>query len=208
MIAVDGATRDGISVVVATAAGTPDTVTATTISTMTTTTFDPVLNVPSLVTFLFIAVAFSALIVRTNQVEDAVRGRKERLQALRMLKSRKLAGDDAISAIQIEEALKLYERAVRNEEALRNIPVPGGRAEVRIIPPSAGDAREEEARLIAKQFLGQDFDIGVPKREVDATGKLPTAAVAVLAVLALSQVSLFAFLTFDPMGAKSWLENL
>lgn len=131
--------------------------------------------------------------------------RNRTLQALRALKSKELDGDVTVSAAQIEDGLRQYERAVRREEALRNV-VPGGA--VRIVPPSAGDAAEEEAGTIARQFLGQEFDIGVPKRERVGTGKLPTIAIAVLATLGLSLVGLLAFLTLDPMGAVSWIDNL
>lgn len=165
--------------------------------------FEPVLNVPALITFLLITTIFSALILRTNQVEDAVQIRKRRQEEVRALKALEVAGN--ASAEQIRQTLKLYEDACRQEEKLRNI-LPG----VRIVPPSSSSRKEEEAREIARQYLGQDFNIGVPKQyneKRDDEGRLPTAAIGVLAVVALSQVGLLAFFSFgaDPMSGNGSL---
>jgi hypothetical protein len=166
-------------------------------TTATTTTFEPILNIPALVTFLFIMIVFSALSFRTNQVENAVQERKRTLQTLRTLKSKELAGDSQVTKSQIDDMLFQYEQSVRNEESLRNI-LPGG--VLRIVPPSAGDTAEEEARIVAKQFLGQDFDIGMDKRvPMNDTETLPTPAIAVLTVLMVGLVSLLFLLSLDPM---------
>lgn len=173
------------------------TVDSTILDVSATTTFEPILNLPALVTFLFITVVFTALIVRTNQVENAVQERKQTLQALRVLKSKELAGDSQVTKSQIDDVLFQYEQSVRKEESLRNI-LPGGI--LRIVPPSAGDTAEEEARVIAKQLLGQDFDIGIDKREpMNANRTLPPLAIGILTVLMVSLVSLLLFLSIDPM---------
>jgi len=165
--------------------------------------FEPVLNVPALITFVLITTVFSALIIRTNQVEDAVQMRKRRQEQVRELKAKEL-GEGQVSPEEIQTTLQLYEDAVRQEEKLRNI-LPG----VRIVPPSSGDRKEEEAQAIAKQYLGQDFNIGVPKRynEKQEDGSLPNVAIGVLAMVALSQVGLLAFFNFgaDPMGGNGAL---
>ncbi|VEU37296.1 unnamed protein product [Pseudo-nitzschia multistriata] len=169
--------------------------------------FEPILNVPALVTFVSIMAVFSALILRTNQVEDAVQERKRRQEEVRDLKAREV-GEGTVAPEQIEQTLRLYEDAVRKEERLRNI-LPG----VRIVPPSSSDRREEEAQAIAKQYLGEDFNIGVPKRynekieDTEGGGGLPGAAIGVLAVVALSQVGLLAFFNFgaDPMSGNGAL---
>lgn len=168
--------------------------------------FEPILNVPALITFVLITTIFSALILRTNQVEDAVQIRKQRQEDVRALKAKEIAEGD-VSRGEIEQILKLYEDAARQEERLRNI-LPG----VRIVPPSSSDRKEEEAQAIAKQYLGQDFNIGVPKRyneprDGDSEGGLPNVAIGVLAIVALSQIGLLAFFNFgaDPMSGNGAL---
>jgi hypothetical protein len=171
--------------------------------------FEPILNVPALITFLLITTVFSALIVRTQQVEDAVQTRKRRQEEVRALKLKEI-GEGTVSPSQIRQTLQLYEDAVRQEEKLRNI-LPG----VRIVPPSSSDRKEEEAQAIAKQYLGEDFNIGVPKRynekrgddDDEEQGALPSVAIGVLAMVALSQVGLLAFFYFgaDPMSGNGAL---
>ena len=165
--------------------------------------FEPILNVPALITFVLITTVFSALILRTNQVEDAVQMRKKMQEKVRALKAKEI-GEGQIAPEELQTTLQLYEDAVRNEEKLRNI-LPG----VRIVPPSSSDRREEEAQAIAKQYLGEDFNIGVPKRynEKREDGSLPGVAIGVLALVALSQVGLLAFFNFgaDPMSGNGAL---
>lgn len=163
--------------------------------------FEPILNVPALITFVLITTVFSALILRTNQVEDAVQRRKRMQEEVRLLKLKEM-GEGTVTPEQIQQILQLYEDAVRREEDLRNI-LPG----VRIVPPSAIDRKEEEAQAIAKQYLGQDFNIGVPKKyneKRDDEGVLPSVAIGILAMVALSQVGLLAFFNFgaDPMSGN------
>ena len=167
------------------------------------TSFEPILNVPALVTFLFITTIFTALIVRTNQVEDAVRLRKQRLEELRILKTKEISNDvgsSIVSSEDVQKSLHLYEDAVQREESLRQI-VPG----VRIVPPSSNDRKEEEASLIAKQLLGKDYNIGREQRvdeyddeeqQRNNNGKLPNVAIGILLMVGLSQVGLLAFLNF------------
>ncbi|KAG7374550.1 hypothetical protein IV203_013645 [Nitzschia inconspicua] len=165
--------------------------------------FEPILNVPALGSFIFITVIFSALIQRTNQVEEAVQDRNTALQRLRDLKSKELAGYDNVKKEDIQLLLEQYERAVLREEALRNL-VPGV---VRIVPPSAGSQKEEEASIIAKQLLGKEFNIGVPKRELSQNGELPVTAIWALVVVALVLVGQFVFWGWmyvnDPTGSLS-----
>jgi hypothetical protein len=182
------------------------------------TSFEPILNVPALVTFLFITTIFTALILRTNQVEDAVRLRKQRLEELRILKSKEISnagvGSGTVSSEDVQKSLHLYEDAVQQEETLRNI-IPG----VRIVPPSSNDRKEEEASLIAKQLLGKEYNIGREKRvdeyddeeqQRNNNGKLPTVAIGILLMLGLSQVGLLAFLNFGFAADvnNSWFNKL
>ena len=185
------------------ATSTTTTTTATHFGESAVTSFEPILNVPALVTFLFITTIFTALILRTNQVEDAVRLRKQRLEELRILKTKEISNDvgsSIVSSEDVQESLHLYEDAVQREESLRQI-VPG----VRIVPPSSNDRKEEEASLIAKQLLGKDYNIGREQRvdEYDDeeqqrknNGKLPNVAIGILLMVGLSQVGLLAFLNF------------
>jgi hypothetical protein len=135
------------------------------------TSFEPILNVPALVTFVFIASVFGALIVRTNQVEAAVQERNLRLQELRAYKARQLdnsnttatAGSTETTATStIDEDLALclrrYEEAVQREERLRNV-LPGT-SRIRIVAPSGNRPEELQARADARRFLGKDYDIG------------------------------------------------
>lgn len=156
--------------------------------------FEPVLNVPALVTFVLITVIFAALATRTSQVEQSVQERNAALAKLRECKSKELDGD-ANGTELVERALVRYEQAVRKEERLRNV-IPGI---VRIVPPSAGNAAEQEAKVIAKQFLGKDFDIGVPEREKEeGSGRGPVA----LTVLLVLTVTLFIFVNIETILAS------
>ena len=157
--------------------------------------FEPVLDPTAFITFLGISIVFAALIIRTQQVESVVQDRNLALQRLREVKSKELEGSDEVQESDIQQALQEYEIAVRKEEDLRNI-IPGV---VRIVPPSAADEKEEEARVIAKQFLGKDFDIGTSKREeVESKGSI-VQSLASLVVLGLFilQGALFSFISDD-----------
>lgn len=167
-------------------------------SSASTTTFEPILNVPALVTFLFITTVFTALILRTNQVETAVQTRKQRLEELRKLKSKEIF-DGTVRPEDVQQVLQLYEDAVIREEDLRNI-LPG----VRIVPPSSNNLSEGDASLVAKQLLGKEYKIGVPKPDNDeklqndseSSGKLSAVAIGILFMLMFSQVGLLTFLNF------------
>ncbi|KAL3905523.1 MAG: hypothetical protein SGILL_009644 [Bacillariaceae sp.] len=153
------------------------------------TIYEPQLDVPAFLTFFLISVIFSALILRTQQVEQAVQTRNARLERLRDMKSKELAGEEGVSAQDVEKVLRDYEDAVRNEEGLRNV-IPGV---VRIVPPSAGNEKEQEASVVAKQLLGKDFDIGVPKRERNESG-FSALAIGALATVGVLLLGLFVFL--------------
>lgn len=182
--------------------------------------FEPVTDWAALGTFLSIMFVAILLVRRTRSVERAVMEREESLQLVRELKSKELAGsgvssnnreemtaemsESATTYGPLEKALKRYESAVEQEERLRNI-VPGV---VRIVPPSAGNKVEENAALAAKQFLGKDYDIGVPKREDNPSGKLPMVALGILALLGVSLTALLFLLSMDPKTASSFLKDL
>jgi len=161
--------------------------------------FEPVLDVQAFSTFVVIISVFAALSFRTNQVEGAVQGRKEALENLRLVKSKELAGDENIDEAAIQLALDKFEDAVKKEEELRNI-IPGV---VRIVPPSSADSKEEEARAVAKQFLGKDFDIGTTKREEVQSRNVPTLALVAVLLLFIFQAALFITASGDLMAMSS-----
>ena len=166
--------------------------------------FEPIVNVPALGSFLFIAIVFSFLILRVRQVENAVERRKAALAELRLVKSQELSGGVSDEAA-VAKALKEYEDALNSEEDARVI-VPG----VRVVAPNQPAARNEEDVAAARQFLGIDLSdesssaSASSKKEEERTG-LSTGSVAVLAVVALSQIALLYMLSFDPMDTFNTL---
>jgi hypothetical protein len=188
--------------------------------------FEPVLNLPAFGAFLFIAIVFGLLQIRTSQVEAIVQERNRTMANLRALKAQQVSGggDNPADPVLLQAALDEFERAVQTEERLRNI-IPGL---VRIVPPSAAnDAREQEARRAARQFLGRDYDIGKAESKEDdlsnsssqsgsrggggedSVGRgLPSSAVAVLVVVFVSQLALLLFLSQDPMASSSGTNNM
>jgi hypothetical protein len=166
--------------------------------------FEPVLNVPALGTFLIITIVFGLLIKRTNEVEKAVEERNRALGELRDAKSKLLEGDETgTSSANVKEALKQFGIALDKEESLRTI-VPGV---VRIVPASNGNQKEEEARLAAKQFLGKDTAIGAAPKIKEGDGRLPAAALVLLALVGLSMVGLLVLLSLDPMTTNAVLNT-
>jgi hypothetical protein len=155
--------------------------------------FEPTLDVTAFGVFVVISVVFTALIVRTNQVENVVQDRNQALEKLREVKSKELANDETITERDIQTALKEYENAVRKEEDLRNL-IPGV---VRIVPPSSANKKEEDASLIAKRFLGKDFDIGTSKRDEVENRNVPTLALVAVLLLLISQGALFVIASDD-----------
>jgi hypothetical protein len=132
-------------------------------------------------------------------VEQAVQERKTKLQQLRTLKTKELDNSNNITSTDIQQSLQEYESAVQKEEKLRNI-IPGV---VRIVPPSAGDAKEEEASFIAKQLLGKDYEIGIPKQERNENGTLSPIAIGALIAVGTLLVCLLAFLSLMYLGGDS-----
>mmetsp|Transcript_2184 Transcript_2184/g.3071 ORF Transcript_2184/g.3071 Transcript_2184/m.3071 type:complete len:267 (+) Transcript_2184:96-896(+) len=144
--------------------------------TVTSQTFEPVVNVPALISCLVIAVTFSLLQIRINAVGDAAERRKEALRTIRRLKSAQLDGEvnqvttsssfkqsslptakSLPSSYPGGEKLKLavdaYRNALNEELSLRTI-IPG----VRIAAPNDPLGSEgQEDIAAAKIFLGLDL---------------------------------------------------
>lgn len=132
--------------------------------------------------------------------------RNRAVENLRLVKSRELegavsgtAGDDN----DIQQAIERFEKAIETEDRLRTV-IPGF---ARIVPPSNGKKKEEEARIAAKQFLGRDVNIGAPPRKETGDGRLPTAAIIVLITLFVSQVALLLFLGLDSNTSGMMLDQ-
>jgi len=181
-------------------------------------TFEPIINVPALSSFLLIAVVFSALQIRISSISGAATRRNEALKELRQIKSMELSAadiggsDNRPGAEAVANALSKYENALREELELRKV-IPG----VRISAPN--DPRRDETELsAARQFLGMSISEEgevIPMSEEmpqqrsiqtkDETNEegMSNGAKAVLAAIALSQVILLIVLSFDPLNANN-----
>ena len=165
--------------------------------------FEPVVNIPALSSFLVIAVIFSSLILRVRSVEQAAERRKAALVDLRRVKSMQLSAssdDDRPDADKVARALKEYEDALKSEEDLRTL-IPG----VRVVAPNQSAGSNEQDITAARQFLGIELNESSSPRENNEEERegLSAASVAILTVVALSQLALLYMLSFDPMDAYS-----
>jgi hypothetical protein len=163
--------------------------------------FEPVLNVPALGSFLFIALVFSLLRWRVGAIERAADRRTTALEGFRTIKSQALEGKADEEKVQL--ALEDYKRAVEEVENLRTI-IPG----VRIAPPpstaSLSTERSNENAAAARQFLGMELDT-LPQQQSNEEGKqgLTVPLVLLLGLVAASQVGLLFLFLQDPMSSSS-----
>lgn len=159
--------------------------------------FEPVVNAPALGSFLAIVIVFSLLQMRIRAVDEAVERRKAALVQLRVVKSKELSsvGDERPDATAVAGALREYEDALRGEENMRTL-LPG----VQIVAPNQPAASSAEDVIAAKQFLGIDLEPAQNHDKEERKG-LSAGSIAVLAVVALSQLALLYMLSFDPMGS-------
>lgn len=185
--------------------------------------FEPVVNVPALSAFVVIAAVFTLLQIRISAVSNAAQQRSTALDALREIKSQQLSADNLGEAGRrpseedVSRALSRYEEALREEADLREI-LPG----VRVVAPNNNPEKAESDAAAARQFLGLDIegienqakqnpDAGAEaeqsrKQELGggvAKNGFSNGAIAILAVVALSQLALLYLLSFDPMTANN-----
>lgn len=160
------------------------------------TVFEPVVNMPALSAFLFVAVVFSLLQLRINTVSKAAERRRDALEILREVKSKELSSEGEISAEEVANAVTSYQQALEEEESSRTI-IPG----VRIVTPTNAPSKEDMAA--AKQFLGVDLDPDSGSRDEKQGDGLPPAAVGLLAIVGFSQLALLYMLSFDPMATSA-----
>mmetsp|Transcript_3304 Transcript_3304/g.4830 ORF Transcript_3304/g.4830 Transcript_3304/m.4830 type:complete len:243 (+) Transcript_3304:35-763(+) len=167
--------------------------------------FEPVVNVPALSSFLIIAVGFGLLQSRINAIGQAVSRREKALNDLRSTKCREISsdGEDRPSSEDVTASLTEYENALLYEEKMRTI-IPG----VRIRAPNNAMNNEEDVAA-AKQFLDLDLKSGEQKEvsEQQEGNGMSSGAIAVLAIVALSQIALLYMLSFDPMAPPSGLST-
>lgn len=182
--------------------------------------FEPVLNVPAFSVFVLVAILFLSLQWRVAAIEQATTERTRALEELRRVKTQQLADGNnsnnnnnnnnsgtSSTEVVVQQALEAYEQAYWKVERLRTI-IPGL---ARLVPPPPSSLTptgirsiREENEAAAQQFLGivpvQDDDL--PSGAAD-DGERPTlspALVAILAVVALSQIALLVLLVAtDPM---------
>jgi len=186
-----------------------------------TTSFEPVLNVPALSVFLFIAIVFGFLQYRITAIGKAADRRTEALANLRQVRALQLSGGgDEISTTstkttmttaaatdettttankgnrmeeRVRQATLEYEAAYNEVERLRTV-IPGV---ARIIPPPAESSnreRMEENRLAAQQFLNVTLDDTTEDVDHEENEGLSPVAIGVLAIIATSQILLLLLL--------------
>jgi hypothetical protein len=187
-----------------------------------TTSFEPVLNVPQLGAFLFIAGMFVMLQLRIRSIEQAAERRTIALDTLRTMKTQSLTssseGTTIITNDDIQNAIVEYRQRYNEVEQLREV-LPG----IRIVqPPSQTTTRQRMDDNIAgaQQFLGitpeSTFQqeprstIATPtnnnNKALDDTEDTNTqqgltiVQQAALAFILVTQCSLFCLLLFDPMS--------
>lgn len=169
--------------------------------------FEPILNLPALGSFLLIFAVFSFLVQRTSAIEKAAEDRTRAVEKVRKLKSLALSGDAAQE--DVDRAIASYRDAYEKVEKLRYV-IPGV---ARITPPPAGSLSRkfmEENEMAARQFLGiepEEASVVTGQSEDGSKGTgLSPILVAVLAVVAASQIILLGLLSSDPMSTKDLLD--
>jgi hypothetical protein len=168
----------------------------------TTTTFEPILNVPALTVFLLITVVYGGFFLRVQAIQKAIERRTDALDQLRVAKTRELVETGATTKDAVEVSSERFRQAVEEVERLRTV-VPGGFVRIPVPVPTMV---EQEATDAARQFLGivGDETSSPPGTVQDKPDKeLSPFLVALLAVVALSQVTLLALLATDPMSSSS-----
>lgn len=161
-------------------------------------TFEPILNVPALGSFLFIAFVFGLLQWRVRSIETAAVERTRALHRLRELKRQELEGSGTDSKI-VREALEQYRQAVLRVERLRTV-IPGI---ARIVqPPSQSLTRErmDENVAAAKQFLDMDLlEQNNNKSDGDA-GEMSLGLKLLIGVVVTLQIGVLLALSVDPLS--------
>jgi hypothetical protein len=117
--------------------------------------FAPVLNVPALGSFLFIAVLYGWLVNRLSQISQTVDQRTNALEQLKKLKAQQLAG--LATNDQVSEAVETFRFYYTRVEQLRNV-LPNTDL-IRISPPPTSVGTEshrqrEENQAAARRYLG------------------------------------------------------
>jgi hypothetical protein len=185
--------------------------------------FEPVLNVPQLGAFLFIAIIFVMLQLRIRSIEDAAQKRTIALDKVRKLKTQSLSSsstgqDTAVTSNEVMNAIDEYRQRYEEVERLREL-IPG----IRIVqPPSQTMTRQRMDDNIAgaQQFLGIVPEMNVQQQQNNNnndnnelqmndknndnsnsnTEGLTILQQAAIVFILVTQCSLFFLLLLDPMS--------
>ena len=167
--------------------------------------FEPVLDVGAFGSFLVVFCIFVFLQLRISAIGKAADRRTETLEELRDVKSRQLSGQEGITDDDVLRATENYRHAYEKVEALRTV-IPG----IARIPPPPADTlsrdRMQDNEAAAQQFLGIQMEESQSVKE--GGGGLAPPLIAVLVLVAVSQIVLLGFLSLDPMDANSALDTV
>ena len=170
-------------------------------STTPATTFEPVLNVPALGTFVVIMSMALVLYLRVGAISDAAERRIAALEELREVKSKELSNE--VSSEQVALAVAEYETALTQEEDLRTL-LPG----VRIRAPNNPVVSERDQQA-ARQFLSNSTVILPPDDSSSRTSSLSPLAITLLVTFLFgTQLFLFAFLAMDDTTATQVFNSI
>lgn len=154
-------------------------------------TFEPVLNVPALGSFLFIMLMALLLRLRISAIGEAAEERIVALETLRKVKSQELSSD--VTQAQVDRAIQGYRNALQKEEGLRTL-VPG----IRLRAPNNPNQSEKDIQA-ARQFLGIEQN----SVEEDPPSRYPVPLLITLWTFVFgSLLALFFFLSMDDTTAN------
>lgn len=167
--------------------------------------FDAVLHVPALAVCVLIAAVFGALQWRVRAIESAVADRTVALRQLRRVKASELSGGTVDASAPVRDAVADYERAHRRVEALRTL-APGVVLRFGAPPDAQGSGGGRGGSVDENTAAAQQF-LGIPppaETERSGDGRLSNLLIAVLVLVALSQLTLLVFLVAtDPMASST-----
>ncbi|CAB9520921.1 expressed unknown protein [Seminavis robusta] len=187
-------------------------------STPSTTTFEPVLNVPALASFVLIMTMAFVLRQRVNSINDAAQARIAALEALRDRKSKEL--NQEATTEEVQQAITAYQNALTAEESLRTL-APG----IRLRAPN-NPLLSEMDQQAARQFLSNnnnnnnnnttpllqellDNSNSNNNNEYDPPVEFPPVALGALWTFVFgSQILLFLFLTMNDTVATEVFDSL
>lgn len=191
---------------------------ATTSPTSSTTSFEPILNIPAFSVFILIAIIFAYLQYRITAIEEASKRRTIALNDLKAIKLKALTaiGIDSIDTNDVQKAIETYRQQYDEVEKLREI-IPG----VKIIqPPSQSNSRKimNDNEIAAQQYLGiipvidqqvnDNIDRKTSVEDEKLTKGFTKVQLAVISFIVFSQCCLLFFLSLDPLSSNNVLNMI